>query len=101
MATDDEEDANSRAGGDNPGRDTRFKPGESGNPKGRPKGSCNLSTKVSQRLRETITVMKGGKPVKMTKGDVIATQLVDDSMKNNLKATAMVFKLQEQGFRHH
>ena len=35
---------------------TRFKPVQSGNPKGRPKGSPNLATDLSTELGELITV---------------------------------------------
>ena len=77
-------------------KDTRFKPGQSGNPAGRPKGSCNLRTKVLQQLRQSVTVMKRGKPVKMTKVDVIANQMVDGSMKGDHKATVLVMKIDEE-----
>jgi hypothetical protein len=30
--------------------DTKFKPGQSGNPNGRPKGSISIKTKIKQRL---------------------------------------------------
>ena len=82
--------------GKQPPRDTRFKPGQSGNPKGRPKGSCNLSTKILRQLRQLVTVTKGGKPVKMTKADVIANQMVDGSMKGDHKATVLVMKIDQE-----
>lgn len=86
-------------GNKRPPKHSRFKPGQSGNPKGRPKGSHSLSASVGQELRKPVTAMKGGKPVKMTKGGLIANQLVDNSMKNNLKATALVLKLEQQDCR--
>jgi hypothetical protein len=82
--------------GKQPLRDTRFKPGQSGNLKGRPKGSSNLSTKILRQLRQPVTVTKGGKPVKMTKGDVIANQMVDGSMKGDHKATVLVMKIDQE-----
>jgi hypothetical protein len=96
MENTDEGPALDQAATNQPPKDTRFKPGQSGNPKGRPKGSCNLKTKVLQQLRQSVTVMKGGKPVKMTKVDVIANQMVDGSMKGDHKATVLVMKIDEE-----
>jgi len=80
-------------GNKHPPTHSQFKPGQSGNPK----GSSNLRTRVKEELRKTVTVMKGGKPVKMTKRDIIATQIVDASMmKNNLKATMAVMKIDDE-----
>lgn len=36
-------------------KDTRFKPGQSGNPAGRPKGSKNKSTQIRKLLEEKLT----------------------------------------------
>jgi len=40
---------------------SRFKPGASGNPNGRPKGSLNLITELQKTLRETVVINEGGK----------------------------------------
>ena len=44
-----------------PPRHSRFRAGQSGNPKGRPKGSCNFSTDVKATLEEPIRVTHHGK----------------------------------------
>ena len=38
---------------------SRFKPGQSGNPKGRPKGTRNVRTVVEQALTKRITIREG------------------------------------------
>ena len=44
-----------------PPRHSRFKPGQSGNPRGRPKGTLNFATDVEQTLAALITLNEGGK----------------------------------------
>ena len=52
-----------------PPKHTRFKKGQSGNPKGRPKGSRNFSTDVKATLSQSVRVTEGGK------AKTISTQL--------------------------
>ena len=43
-----------------PPKNSRFKPGQSGNPKGRPKGAKGLRTELKEELSERISVTEGG-----------------------------------------
>ena len=45
---------------------SRFKPGQSGNPKGRPKQSRNLRTIVKQVLSEDMQIREGGRLRRMS-----------------------------------
>src|SRR6478752_1825083 len=50
-----------------PPKKTRFNPGQSGNPRDRPKGSPNLATDLSAELGELITVREGGQARRVSK----------------------------------
>lgn len=59
--------------------ETRFRPGQSGNRKGRPPGSKNLTTLVRQALNEKVTIQQNGRTKRVTKSEVIAKQLVNQA----------------------
>jgi hypothetical protein len=69
-----------------PPRQTRFAKGQSGNPKGRPKGSLNLATILARVGRERVAV-KGKKGVRMiTKLEAAITQLSNQAASGQLRA---------------
>lgn len=56
---------------------SQFKPGRSGNPKGRPKGGKNLSTLAREKLQTKIAVREGGRERRMSKAEVGMMKLVN------------------------
>lgn len=82
-------------GNKRPPKHSQFAPGKSGNPAGRPKGSIGVKAKLAKELRKIITVKKNGKSIKMMKEDVILEQLIDNSMRGDLKSAALVLKMNE------
>ena len=60
-----------------PPRATQFKPGQSGNPKGRPKGSLNIANVLAKTLREQVAVNEGGRHRKITKLEAAVKQIVN------------------------
>ena len=89
-------DCDYEVGNKRPPKHTRFRPGLSGNPRGRPKGSVNLRTRVAQQLRQPVTVTRNGRPVRMRKGDLIALQIVDAAAKGDLKAAMLAMRLDDE-----
>jgi hypothetical protein len=69
-----------------PPRSTQFKAGQSGNPRGRPKGSLNLATSLQRALRERVTVIERGKQKSITKLDAAAIQLANKAASGDLRA---------------
>lgn len=64
----------------------RFKPGHSGNPKGRPKGTGGLLTHVAEELKRKVTISEGGRTRKVEKGKAVAMRVVDKGMKGEDQA---------------
>src|SRR2546423_2532478 len=76
-----------------PPRHTRFKKGQSGNPRGRPSGSKNLATVWSEALNEHVIVAENGGRRKITKRQAIITQLVNQSAKADWRATKILLDI--------
>jgi|SRR5208283_1362649 len=72
---------------------TRFKPGRSGNPKGRPKGSANLATDLPAELGEQITVREGGRPRRISKQRALVKSLMAKALQGDVRATTAVLTL--------
>ncbi|MGH9615100.1 MAG: DUF5681 domain-containing protein [Acidobacteriaceae bacterium] len=75
---------------------TRFQPGRSGNPAGRPKKKISTFPAAFEReLNSRITINEGGKPRKITKRDAIVKQQTNKAIQGDAKATALVMKTAE------
>ena len=72
---------------------TRFQKGQSGNPKGRPRGRKNLSSLLNEVLNGWVIVVENGRRKRITKREAIITQLVNKSAAADLKATQIVLAL--------
>ena len=69
----------------------RFKKGQSGNPRGRPKK--NLPALLVAALNEPVFVTIDGERRKITKREAVITQLVNESASANLRATKMLIDM--------
>jgi hypothetical protein len=76
-----------------PPRHTRFEPGRSGNPRGRPAGSKNLSSLLSKALDAPVIVVENGRRRRIAKRQAIITQLVNRSAQADLKATQLLLTI--------
>ncbi|WP_243288739.1 DUF5681 domain-containing protein [Geothrix terrae] len=81
-----------------PPKVTQFQKGQSGNPKGRPKGSLNAATLMQELMAERISVVeKGGQKKVMPMMEVVLRRLVNKAASGDLKAAPLVLRIAEQG----
>jgi hypothetical protein len=73
-----------------PPKHTRFAPGQSGNAKGRPKGSQNLSSIVKKLARQQMTVKEGGRPRRVSRFEALNLTLWAQAYQGNPKAWAEI-----------
>ncbi|MGD0509109.1 MAG: DUF5681 domain-containing protein [Terriglobales bacterium] len=77
---------NSKVGYCSPPEATRFKKGVSGNPRGRPKGSLNVTTVLTRTLREKVAINENGRRRTVTKLEAALKQLVNQAAAGDLRA---------------
>jgi hypothetical protein len=84
MANNDGED---NVGYKRPPKLTQFRPGKSGNAKGRPTHVRNFKTDLRDELGEYIPVREGGREMKITKQRAFIKALVAAAIKGDMRAT--------------
>lgn len=72
---------------------TRFKPGQSGNPRGRPKGAKNVDTILRDVLMQQIRVLDGGKRRKITVFEVFLKRLSKQALEGDAKSGDKMLRL--------
>jgi len=82
-----------RVGNKRPPKHSQWQQGESGNARGRPRGSLNLATRVLRELRKRVVVTRGGRQVKIGKLEIFISQLVDNSIKGDTKSAVILLNL--------
>lgn len=73
-----------------PPKKTQFKPGESGNKRGRPKGNKNFKTDFLEEFQERIVIREGDRSKKVTKQRAYVKKIYNDSMKGNTRSASLV-----------
>jgi hypothetical protein len=79
-----------------PPTETRFKPGQSGNPKGRRKGTKNLKTDLVEELTQRILVTENGRQVRHTKQRLLVKALLAQALKGETRASSLLINLLSQ-----
>lgn len=76
-----------------PPKHSRFKPGQSGNPKGRPKSAMGLNTIVRTTLTQKVAVRTSAGERKISRIEAVVQKTIELAMKGNPRALAEIIKL--------
>lgn len=76
-----------------PPRHTRFRKGESGNSKGRPKHTKNLKTDLVEELRESILVREGTRERHISKQRAMLKSLTAKAIKGDARAASIILNM--------
>jgi uncharacterized protein DUF5681 len=75
---------------------TRFQPGKSGNPSGRPKGRKNLKTLFNKILNEQISLREGATVRQISKAEALLRGVIVSALKGEQRSLATLFRIAEQ-----
>jgi hypothetical protein len=82
-----------------PPRHSRFKPGQSGNPKGRAKNIKNFANILKEELETLVEVTENGRRRKLSKGRLAIKGLVLKAVKGDHRAVSEIFRQMEKHFK--
>jgi Family of unknown function (DUF5681) len=75
---------------------SRFKPGTSGNARGRPKGTKNLKTLIRQAMTAIISVQEGSSTRRVSKIEGVVLRQLQSALKGNDRSAMAVIKMAMQ-----
>ncbi|MDE0589078.1 DUF5681 domain-containing protein [Halocynthiibacter sp. C4] len=73
-----------------PPKSTRFKKGQSGNTRGRPRGAKGFNASLQKELERKVPVREGGREVRLSKAQIAAKRLAEKAMKGDMSALKML-----------
>ena len=91
------EDKDYEVGYGKPPEHSRFKPGQSGNPKGRPKKTKDLDKLFDQELNRTLRIQEDGQFRTLTKREIIVKGVINGAMKGDHRAQKLAIGFMRDG----
>ena len=76
-----------------PPKHTRFKKGQSGNPKGRPEDTKNLKTDLREEMNEKITIREGADERRISKQRALLKSLTLKAIKGDTRAANVLLNM--------
>lgn len=81
---------NYEVGYKHPPREYQFKPGQSGNPQGRPKKNKTFKEEISNELDELIYIQENGQKKQITKRKALAKKIINEALSGKTSATKII-----------
>ena len=75
---------------------TRFQPGQSGNPKGRPRQLHSARTVLEQALLRKVRIIENGLEQRLDNVDVLFRSIINRAIKGDNRATVLLVQLMEK-----
>lgn len=85
-----------KVGPGHPPKEFQFKPGQSGNPNGRPAGLKSMRAIIREEMNRLITVKEGKEFSEITVKQAIAKQWVRETLKGNVKVAKLLIQFMPQ-----
>ena len=79
-----------------PPKATRFAPGKSGNPRGRPKGSRSVGAVLKGIMSQKVTVSEGGRMRRVSRVELMLLRLVNDAARGDPRATKLALEFNDR-----
>lgn len=76
-----------------PPKQHQFKPGQSGNPKGRPKGAPTLQEIMAKEATKHVKIKQGENIVTVSKMEALARRVFSKALEGDLAAARVIFQL--------
>ena len=89
-------DADNRVGYRRPPRHSRFQPGQSGNPRGRPRGVKSLSDIVRKIVGQKVTVTENGRVRRIPRLEAILLRAAGEASRGDARALRLLLQLTER-----
>ena len=71
----------------------QFKPGQSGNPRGRPRGRLGMVGLLKKALNERVTITEGGRKRTITMAEAAFKQTARKAVSGDMRATSLLWAL--------